>query len=276
MNIPTPPGANLDGSLPPAVAAQLTERISAYGPAFHVTPDQMTELAAQVEERSLYNRAGGGPSLAVGMAHIFSKSMRGSWLAFWYHFAIMFEAVFILTVVDSGTRVIRFVVQELAHDLALIRGRSAASVGQVPIWRSSVLAVLGWGAILSWGIVDREGGTKALIKMFGTANQFLAVIALALATVIMLRRHRRYAWITGLPMLVVGAVTLTAAYQAILSSDPRVGAVALARAAASATAVHNAWLTAILTGVLGVSVLTVLALSLRRAATLVRTREEGT
>jgi carbon starvation protein len=265
MNIPAPPGANKDGTLPAAVAVQLTQRISAYGEAYQVTPEDMESLAAQVQERSLYNRAGGGPSLAVGMAHIFSHTLRGAWLAFWYHFAIMFEAVFILTVLDSGTRVIRFVIQELLHDVAALRGAPRAGPIGLPVWLTSLLAVLGWGLLLSWGIIDREGGTKALIKMFGTANQLLAVIALTLASIVMLKRHRRWAWIAGGPALVVSTVTLTAAVETIFSSDPRVGALALARAATTATAVHNAWLTAILTGVLLASVTAVLVVSAREA-----------
>jgi len=260
MNIPAPPGANRDGTLPPAIALQLTERISGFGPAFQVSPDEMDALAEQMQERSLYNRAGGGPSLAVGMAHIFSHTLGGRWAAFWYHFAIMFEAVFILTVLDSGTRVIRFVVQELASDAAAMRGR-VSDPRRVPVWTTSVLAALGWGLILSWGIVDREGGTRALIKMFGTANQLLAVIALALATVVMLKRHRAYAWVTGVPMVVVSVVTLTACYQAILSADPRVGALAAARVAAGARATQNALLTAGLTGLLALFVVAVLVVS---------------
>ena len=275
MNIPPPPGANRDGTLPPAVAAQLTQKISSYGPAFSITPREMEDLAAQVHERSLYNRAGGAPSLAVGMAHIFSSSLSGAWLAFWYHFAIMFEAVFILTVLDSGTRVIRFVVQELLQDLALLRGRSTGDAVRAPVWGTSALAVLGWGAILSWGIIDREGGTKALIKMFGTANQLLAVIALTIATIVMLRRHRRYAWVTGLPALVVGAITLSATFLTIFSSDPRVGALALARVAPTPTSVHNAWLTAVFTGVLGTLVVLVLLVSGRTALAASRGRPEA-
>ncbi len=265
MNIPAPAGANKDGTLPAPVAIELTHRISAYGDAYRVTTGDMDALAAQVQERSLYNRAGGGPSLAVGMAHIFSRTLTGEWLAFWYHFAIMFEAVFILTVLDSGTRVIRFVIQELLHDVAVLRGASRAQAVAVPVWLTSLLAVLGWGALLSWGIVDRDGGTKALIKMFGTANQLLAVIALTLATIVMLKRHRRWAWIAGLPALVVSATTLTATVQTIFSSDPRVGALIVARTASSAVAVHNAWLTAALTGLLLVSVLAVLIVSAREA-----------
>jgi carbon starvation protein len=261
MNIPAPAGANRDGTLPPLVAAQLTERISAYGPTFRVSAGEMDALAEQMQERSLYNRAGGGPSLAVGMAHIFSHTLGGRWAAFWYHFAIMFEAVFILTVLDSGTRVIRFVVQDLASDVAVMRGRASDPRRHVHVWTTSAVAALGWGLILSWGIVDREGGTRALIKMFGTANQLLAVIALALATVVMLKRHRAFAWVTGVPMIVVSAITLTASYQAVFSSDPRVGALALARAAGDARGVQNAFLTAGLTGLLALFVVAVLAVS---------------
>ena len=271
MNIPAPPGANRDGSLPPAIAQQLTDRVSAYGAAFRISPGEMETLAAQVQERSLYNRAGGGPSLAVGMAHIFSKTLRGAWLAFWYHFAIMFEAVFILTVLDSGTRVIRFVVQEMVGDLATLRGRPAA---RSPVWITSALAVLGWGLILSWGIVDREGGTRALIRMFGTSNQLLAVIALALATIVMLKRHRAHAWITGVPALAVATTTLCAGFLAIFAADPRVGAVAAARAAATPHAIQNAWLTAGLTGTLLAFVVAVLWVTLRKGLVLARAPEE--
>jgi carbon starvation protein len=262
MNIPPPPGANRDGTLPAAVATQLTEKVSAYGPAFQISPREMEALAEQVQEKSLYNRAGGGPSLAVGMSRIFSNTLGGSWAAFWYHFAIMFEAVFILTVLDSGTRVIRFVVQELFDDVAAIRGE-APHERRIPVWFTSALAVVGWGSILSWGIVDREGGTRALIKMFGTANQLLAVIALTLATVVMLKSYRRHAWVAGVPMAVVSVVVLTATFLTIFASDPRVGALASARAAATARATQNAFLSAGLTGVLGVLVVAVLALAAR-------------
>jgi carbon starvation protein len=271
MNIPTPPGANADGTLPAAVAVQFTGKVSAYGEAFRITPSEMDALAEHVQERSLYNRAGGGPSLAVGMAHIFSSTLGGSFAAFWYHFAIMFEAVFILTVLDSGTRVIRFVVQELVLDLAAMRGRSA-DPARVPVWTTSALSVVGWGLILSWGIVDRQGGTRALIKMFGTANQLLAVIALTLATIVMLKRHRAYAWVAAAPMAVVSAVTLTAAYQAVFSLDPRVGALAAARMAGDVQATQNAFLTAALTGGLGLFVLAVLAVSGREALGVWRAR----
>jgi carbon starvation protein len=282
MNVPAPPGANKDGTLPPAVASALTSRIAGYDPAFAVTPEEMASLAERVEERSLYSRAGGGPSLAVGMAVIFSRTLGGRLMGFWYHFAIMFEAVFILTVLDSGTRVIRFVVHELFHDLAALRGSPRGAVP--PVWATSALAVLGWGLILSWGIVDREGGTRALIRMFGTANQLLAAIALTLATIIALKRHRRFVLALALPMVVVSTITLSATYFAIFAGDPRVGALASARdalakeaqgvlpAAAAALVSKNALLTASLTGILGVFVVLVIALCLVRAAGLLGER----
>jgi len=135
---------------------------------------------------------------------------------------------------------------------------------------TSLLAVAGWGLILSWGISDPAGGTKALIKMFGTANQLLAVMALTLATVILVKRARKYAWVTAAPAAVVAAITLTASYQSIFSPDVRVGSVAAAHAARNAAAVNNAWLTAGLTGALAILVIAVLALSIREIVALLR------
>lgn len=284
MNIPKRPGET---------PVQLTQRISKLDPALRITTAEMDGLAAQMQEKSLYNRSGGGPSLAVGMASIFSGTLGGAGAAFWYHFAIMFEAVFILTVLDSGTRVIRFVIQEMLSDWRAMRWRRkddepeegeepSPPLANVPIWLTSGLAVMGWGTILSWGVIDPEGGTKALIRMFGTANQMLSVIALTLATVIMLRKHRRFAWVTGVPMLIVGTITLTAGFQALFSSDPRLGAIATAQdaakrmasgalpAKAGAVMMNNAYLTAALTGVLFVLVITALAISLREVARLLR------
>ncbi len=277
MNIPTPPGANKDGSLPPAIAAKFTQKITGYGKEFQITPSEMEALAFKVQEKSLYGRVGGGPSLAVGMANIFSSTLGGSLVAFWYHFAIMFEAVFILTVLDSGTRVIRFVINELLQDWSALRrsntnlpDTSISPLAKIPVWVTSVLAVAGWGAILSWGIIDKEGGTKALIKMFGTANQMLAVIALSLATIIMLKKHRRYVWVTLLPMIIVGATTLCAGIQTVISPDARVGAFAAARkaiatmpAAKAVIAVQNARLTAFFTSVLILLVIMVLFISIK-------------
>src|SRR5262249_55496940 len=157
---------------------------------------------------------------------------------------------------------------------------------QAPVWLTSALAVLGWGFILRWGILDPQGGTQALFKMFGIANQLLAVIALSLATVIMLKRHRAYAWVTGLPLLVLGTITLTASFASIFSSHPKIGALALARdtaaklqaglvpAAKAATTTHNAWLTAILTGILIAFVISVLLISIRDAVALLASPRE--
>lgn len=295
MNHPPMPGAPKTGAPSAAYAAQITQKVNSYDPIFRVTPQQMDALAAQVQEKSLYNRTGGGPSLAVGMAHIFSRSLGGSLVAFWYHFAIMFEAVFILTVLDSGTRVIRFVINEMLHDAAVIGGHRDGQHPRFPVWLTSLLAVAGWGAILSWGIIDAQGGTRALIKMFGTANQLLAVIALTLATIIMLKRHRKYVWVTALPMVVVGTITLYATYLTIF--DGKIGtlsAVAKAKAdlnlansavgsvgaaaekakaavAAATTSLNNSWITTALTGLLLVSVVIVLLISAKEAVRLLRT-----
>lgn len=279
MNHPPLPGAAPLGKQSTEYAAKMTAKISGYGAAFQITPAEMDTLAAEVKEDSLYSRTGGGPALAVGMAHIFSGTLGGRLMAFWYHFAIMFEAVFILTVLDSGTRVIRFVLQEMIADWHALRSRQKDSKVTLPVWLTSVGAVIGWGLILRWGIVDKEGGTKALIKMFGTANQMLAVIALTLATVIMLKHHRRYVWVTLVPAIVVAISTLTAGWLTIFSSDPRVGAFAAARDAAAkaasgalpadkaAIAGQNASLVALLTGILMLLVVSVVLISVREILT---------
>ena len=279
MNHPPLPGAAPIGKQTTEYAAKMTAKISGYGSTFTITPAEMDTLAKEVQEDSLYSRTGGGPALAVGMARIFSGVLGGKLMAFWYHFAIMFEAVFILTVLDSGTRVIRFVLQEMVQDWRSMRSpREETHAVTLPVWLTSVCAVLGWGFILAWGIVDKEGGTKALIKMFGTANQMLAVIALTLATVIMLKQHRRYVWVTLIPAICVAISTLTAGFLTLFSGDPRVGAIAAIRdvtakaasgampAAKAAIAVQNAWLTAAFIGVLMLLVLSVLLLSLRELA----------
>ena len=279
MNHPPLPGAAPIGRQTSEYAAKMTAKISGYGSVFTITPAEMDTLAKEVQEESLYSRTGGGPALAVGMARIFSGTLGGKLMAFWYHFAIMFEAVFILTVLDSGTRVIRFVLQEMVQDWRSMRSpKEETHAVKLPVWLTSVGAVLGWGFILAWGIVDKEGGTKALIKMFGTANQMLAVIALTLATVIMLKQHRRYVWVTLIPAIGVAITTLTAGFLTLFSSDPRVGAIAAVRdiaakaasgatpAAKAAIATQNAYLTAAFMGVLMLLVLSVLLLSLRELA----------
>ncbi len=291
MNHPPLPGAPIKGAPSAAYAQKLTAKVSGYGEIFRVTPAEMSTLAKDVQEESLYNRTGGGPSLAVGMAHIFSGIGGSGLFAFWYHFAIMFEAVFILTVLDSGTRVIRFVIQELHQDLRQLRG--SPTDGQIalkipPVWITSGLAVLGWGLILSWGLMDPNGGTRALIKMFGTANQLLAVIALTLASIIMLKRYRKYLWVTAIPMLCVATTTLTATILTIFSPVANVGTVGAMAAAnkilsapgalatvagkTAAASLHNAWITAGMTGILLIFVVTVLIVSAKEAVALLRNR----
>ena len=278
MTMPVQVKPLADGSLAVADQIRITQKVSRFGAVFSVTPEEMAAEARRVGERSLYNRAGGAPTLAIGMAHVFAGKRFGHLLPFWYHFAIMFEAVFILTVLDSGTRVIRFVIQEILRDLSRLRSEQHThNSGKQPngnVWGVSALGVLGWACILAWGILDTEGGVKALIRMFGTANQLLAVIALSLGTVILLKHKPRLAWVTGLPTVVVAGITLTAALEAIFASDPRVGALAAIREAArraelhalpaaSATAItQTGWITVILTGILAVLVVTVLASSL--------------
>lgn len=279
-----------DGSLALQDQVRITRKVSSFGSVFAVTPAEMAAEARRVGERSLYNRAGGAPTLAVGMAHVFAGRRFGHLLPFWYHFAIMFEAVFILTVLDSGTRVIRFVLQEMTRDLARMlpwaRGEpSAGHPSSANVWAVSALGVLGWACILAWGIVDTEGGVKALIRMFGTANQLLAVIALSLGTVVLLKRKPRMAWVTGAPMLVVGVITLTAAVEAVFSADPRVGALAAVGDAARRAAAHalttsaasaitqTAWITVAVTSALIVLVVSVVAACAWESLHLVRRAE---
>src|SRR5258708_1769754 len=216
------------------------------------------------------------------MAKVFAVAPgMGTLLPSWYHFAIMFEAVFVLTVLDSGTRVIRFIIHEMMHDVVSIQaGRNLPNREihhiKIPVWITSILGVAGWGLILSWGIIDKEGGTKALLKMFGIANQLLAVIALTLATMIMLRKHRKYVWVTGLPMLTVAVITLTAVFESIFHPDFRVGALAAMKdasiklaagkftAAQASAAGHNAWVVAIITRAFIVVVISIFIISAGR------------
>ena len=200
-------------------AQSAAEVIRGWG--FTVTPATMTSLAAEVGEKTLLGRAGGAPSLAVGMAHILSGAFGRGLMALWYHFAIMFEALFILTTVDTGTRVGRFMLQELSGHLWRPLGRTS--------WYPSTLLASGvvvaaWGYFLVQGVLDPLGGINSLWPLFGISNQLLAAVALSVGTTIIIRSGRaRYAWVTAVPLLWILATTLTAGWQKIFAADPRLG-----------------------------------------------------
>ncbi len=208
------PLATLGGSVETAATT-----IRGWG--FQVTPEQMTGLAAAVGETSLLARTGGAPSLAVGMAQIFSGVFGHGLMALWYHFAIMFEALFILTTIDTGTRVGRFMLQELAGHLWKPLGRTS--------WYPSIIAasaiiVAGWGYFLVQGVLDPLGGINSLWPLFGISNQLLAAVALCVGTTLLVKSGKaRYAWVTLLPLTWVLVVTLTAGWQKVFAADPRLG-----------------------------------------------------
>ena len=201
-------------------AAEVTAKITALG--FPVTPADMADLAASVGEKTMIGRTGGAPTFAVGMAHMFA-GVAGSKaaLALWYHFAIMFEALFILTTIDAGTRVGRFLVQDL---LGLAWKPLANTKSFAGNTAATALFVAAWGWFLYQGVVDPLGGINSLWPIFGIANQLLAVLALALGTTVLIKMGRtRYLWTTLLPLAWLLAVTMTAGWMKIFSADPRLG-----------------------------------------------------
>jgi len=239
MNIKTP------GADAAAIATATVAKVNSYGPEFALTAERMTGLAREVKEETLYGRTGGAATLAVGMANLFSKVVGERWLGIWYHFALMFEALFILTTLDAGTRVGRYLLQDAIGHL----WKPLGNVRSLPAnLFASALVVGAWGYFLVAAVYDPDGGIKALWPIFGIANQLLAATALCLATTVILKmqlteeakvqgprsnflRHPALALVTLIPLLWLLTVTGTAAVQKIASSDARIGFIAQANAA---------------------------------------------
>ncbi|WP_243795881.1 carbon starvation CstA family protein [Saccharopolyspora gloriosae] len=192
------------------------------GVGFQITPEQLAAAAAAVDEETLVGRSGGAPTLALGLSEVFSQVIGGDAMkAFWYHFAVMFEALFILTTVDAGTRVGRFMLQDTVGNVWKRFGDVTWKPG---IWISSAVIVGGWGYFLWTGVNDPLGGINQLFPLFGIANQLLAAVALAVATTILIKSGRaKYAWVTIIPLAWDAVVTLTASWQKVFSPDPKLG-----------------------------------------------------
>ena len=212
-------------------AAAATATISNWG--FPVTAADMQALAHSVGEQTLFNRTGGAPAFALGMAHIFSQSLGGATvMAMWYHFAVMFEALFILTILDAGTRVARFMIQDALGHIYKPLGRTS---WYPSILATSALIVAAWGVFLWQGVKDPLGGINSLWPLFGIANQLLATVALCVATTIIVKLHRaKYAGVTLVPLLWLVAVTFTASWHKVFDPEPRIGFLAQAHALALA------------------------------------------
>jgi len=201
-------------------AATVTAKVTALG--YPVTEQHMADLADSVGEKTMVGRTGGAPTFAVGMAHMFA-SVLGSKAAsaLWYHFAIMFEALFILTTLDAGTRVGRFIVQDLLGYIWKPLGNTQSTAGN---WLATLLFAGAWGWFLYQGVIDPLGGINSLWPIFGVANQLLAVIALALGTTVLIKMGRvRYLWVPLVPLVWLLTVTMTAGWMKIFAADPRLG-----------------------------------------------------
>ena len=278
------------GTTAAEVATHTVAKINSLGPGYAVTVKQMDAHATQIGEKTLIGRTGGAATLAVGMAHIFSHAVHGRGLDLWYHFAIMFEALFILTTLDAGTRVGRYLLQDALGAVWKPLG-DTKKIGAGVF--SSLLIVAAWGWFLIQGVRDPDGGVKALWPIFGIANQMLAGIALCLATTVILKMQLArekpravYALVTLLPLVWLLTVTLSAAGEKIFHPDPRIGFLAQAKgieaklpalrdAAAAGDAIahkallanqmmlFNAWLDAVVTGAFIVLVVLILLFSMR-------------
>ncbi|MGA2606963.1 MAG: carbon starvation CstA family protein [Terriglobia bacterium] len=259
--------AGVVGSAPEHAAAI----ISSWG--FPVTAQHMADLALRIGEKTLFNRTGGAPSLAVGMAHIFSRILGGSRLmALWYHYAIMFEALFILALLDAGTRVGRFMVQEVCGHFWKPLGRTGWYPGVI---LTSAAIVGAWGYFLYEGVVDPLGGINSLWPLFGISNQLLATIALCVCTTVLIKMGKwEHVWVTLLPLTWLATVTLTASAQKVFHPDPSIGflsharhlgkqlaegKIPLAQIAESQRQIFNDRLDAVITGIFAGVVLLILA-----------------
>ena len=278
------PGVYFAMNTTPAALAQASQVLGQAG--FVVTPDFMRELAARMGETTLLARSGGAPSLAVGIAQIFagatSALVGGGGVrtldALWYHFAIMFEALFILTTIDTGTRVGRFMLQEIAGH---VWPRFAETSWYPSVIVSSAAVVAGWGYFLYQGVVDPLGGINSLWPLFGISNQLLAAVALCVGTTILIKMGRaRFAWVTAAPLAWLVAVTMTAGWQKVFSADPRLGFLAHAASLAGSTNPDAARLIVndrlnTLVALLFMSIVTVLIVTSLREWWLVLSRRKG-
>jgi carbon starvation protein len=208
---------------PAGATGGTVESAAAYvnGLGFDTTAQDLAAASAAVQEPSLVSRTGGAPTLAVGIANVLSQAFGAGMSAFWYHFAIMFEALFILTAVDAGTRVGRFMLQDTIGNVWKRFGDLSWRPGNI---MASAVVVALWGYILYVGVTDPLGGVNQLFPLFGIANQLLAAIALTLVTVLLIKHGKvRYAWVTGIPLAWDLVITMTASFQKVFSADPKVG-----------------------------------------------------
>jgi carbon starvation protein len=234
------PGAYFAINAPAGIIGTTVESASAWATqaGFAITPDKLQQLAQSVQESSILSRVGGAPSLAVGMANIFANVLGGGTaMAFWYHFAIMFEALFILTVLDAGTRVGRFMLQDLGKHFWAPFGRVSWYPASIS---ASAIVVTLWGYFLYQGVTDPLGGINTLWPLFGISNQLLAAIALCVATTVTIKMGKaKYAFVTIAPLTWLTIVNMTAGWQKIFADDPKLGFLAHARLFETTVAAGN-------------------------------------